>query len=98
MEHRSAAAGIAVDQRVGGAAGRAGDAEAAGDRLDERGLPRSEVALEGEERAGRKRAAERLSFGLELGLGQDADHARRRTLAGAARRTSGAEAARSSLT
>ena len=46
MEHRPAGALIAVHQRVGRAGGRPGDAETAGDRLDQRRLPCSELAFE----------------------------------------------------
>src|SRR5438046_938770 len=94
---RTASIMTAGHQRVGGAGGMARDAQAAGDRLDEGGLSRAEVAFEGEQRPGRERAAEGLALGLELRLRELADHAWRRSLGGGPRRTSGAPIALRSL-
>src|SRR5690242_17332304 len=97
MEYRPAPPAIAMDQGIGRTGGRASDSEAARDGLDERGLARSQVALEREHGAGRQRPAEVFALGLELLPGELADHAWRRSLGAEPRRTSGAAMALRSL-
>ena len=97
MEDRPAPPLIAVHQRVGRAARGAGDTEPPGDRLDEGGLPRPELPLERHHRPGLEAPSQPLTLGLQLGLGQRADHARRRTRGAEPRTTSGAPIARSSV-
>src|SRR6266545_8306711 len=98
VKDRTAAPLIAVHQGVGGTGGRREDAESARDSLNEGRLPRSELALEGEQRARRERAAQRDPLRLELLLRQLADHACRRSRGTPPRRTSGAPSALSSFT
>jgi hypothetical protein len=70
MEHRSSGSLVSVHQRIGRAGSRPDDAEAAGNRLDQRRLPCPEITFEGDQLTRTERTAEGLSLRIELGLRQ----------------------------
>src|SRR6187397_1887023 len=96
MKDRPPRALVPMDQRVGRAGSWTADAQPSSNRLDERGLPGTEISLEAEHFTGTEPAAEGFALCLELRQGQGPVHAWRRSRAGA-RRTSGAPAALSSF-